>query len=361
MLIWIAELLEQWFSPMRLLQYTTFRALMAALTAFLLAVCFGPLTIRELIRFNARQAVRADGPQTHLVKSGTPTMGGVLIILSIVATTLLWARLNNQYVWLLMGVLVGVGALGYDDDLKKVTRKNSRGVSAKFKMVWLSAAAILFGAYIYWFSDLPQLTEFIVPFFKNVQYPMGAAGFIGLTYLVVVGSANAVNLTDGLDGLATLPVVLVAAGLAVFAYVSGHKEFADYLLQPHIPGAGEVAVYCAAVCGAGLGFLWWNAHPASMFMGDVGSLSLGATLGAVAVILRQEIVLAIMGALFVAEALSVILQVASYKLFKVRIFKMAPIHHHFEQLGWKETTVVTRFWIVTIMMVLLGLATLKIR
>lgn len=360
MLVWLAQFFDQWVSGFRLFQFTTFRGVMAAMTSLLFCLIFGPVTIRMLSRLKMRQVVRTDGPQTHLVKSGTPTMGGALIIVSIVFSTLLWANLANRFVWILILVLVSTGALGFYDDWKKVVYKDPHGVSAKVKLIWQSVVGLAVGFWLLYNSQI-QMTEFIVPFFKHVQYPLGTAGFIILTYLVIVGSSNAVNLTDGLDGLATLPVVLVSAGLSVFAYASGHKEFAEYLQLPHIMGANEVVIFCAAMCGACLGFLWWNAYPAQVFMGDVGALALGAALGTVAVIVRQEIVLAIMGGLFVVEAVSVILQVGSYKAFKRRIFLMAPIHHHFEKKGWQETQVVVRFWIITIVLVLIGLATIKIR
>lgn len=361
MLVWLAQFLEQWISGFRVFQYTTFRAVMAALTALAFCLFFGPWTIRKLTQLKVGQAVRSDGPQTHLVKTGTPTMGGALILTAIAISVLLWSDLLNRFVWILLIVMLGTGALGFYDDWKKVVYKDPNGVSAKFKMLWQSAIAIFAGVFLLYSAHLPATTEFIVPFFKQIQYPLGGIGFCILTYLVIVGSSNAVNLTDGLDGLAAFPIVLVAAGLAVFAYASGHAEFSRYLQLPHIAGANEVMIFCAAMCGACLGFLWWNAYPAQVFMGDVGALALGATLGCVAVIVRQEIVLFIMGGLFVVEALSVMIQVGWYKRTRKRIFLMAPIHHHFEVKGWKETQVVVRFWIITIVLVLIGLATLKIR
>ncbi len=361
MLLWLAELFNHWISAFNLFQYTTFRAVMAALTSLVFSLLLGPWTIRKLTELKVGQAVRHDGPQTHLIKTGTPTMGGTLILMAITVSTLLWANLGNAYVWILLGVLLGTGALGFYDDWKKVVYKDPNGVSARFKMVWQSAIALAAGIFLFYSAHLPSATEFIVPFFKQIAYPLGGIGFVILTYLVIVGTSNAVNLTDGLDGLAAFPVVLVAGGLAIFAYASGHAQFAQYLQLPHVVGANEVVVFCAALCGACLGFLWFNAYPAQVFMGDVGALALGAALGAVAVIVRQEIVLFIMGGLFVVEALSVMLQVGSYKTRKKRIFLMAPIHHHFEQKGWKETQVVVRFWIITIVLVLIGLASLKIR
>lgn len=361
MLLWLAELFHNWVSGFHLFQYTTFRAVMAALTSLCLSLMFGPWMIRKLTELKVGQAVRDDGPQTHLIKTGTPTMGGTLILLTITLTTLLWSNLANPYIWVLLFVMLSTGALGFYDDWKKVVFKDPNGVSARFKMVWQSVVALVAGIVLYYAAHLSSTTAFIVPFFKAIAYPLGGIGFVILTYFVIVGTSNAVNLTDGLDGLAAFPVVLVSAGLAIFAYVSGHAEFAHYLQLPHVPGANEVVIFCAAICGSCLGFLWFNAYPAQVFMGDVGALALGAALGTVAVIVRQEIVLLIMGGLFVVEALSVMLQVGSYKLRKKRIFLMAPIHHHFEQKGWKETQVVVRFWIITMILVLVGLSSLKIR
>ncbi len=361
MLLWLAELFHNWVNGFHLFQYTTFRAVMAALTSLCLSLMFGPWMIRKLTELKVGQAVRDDGPQTHLIKTGTPTMGGTLILLTITLTTLLWSNLANPYIWVLLFVMLSTGALGFYDDWKKVVFKDPNGVSARFKMVWQSVVALVAGIVLYYAAHLSSTTAFIVPFFKAIAYPLGGIGFVILTYFVIVGTSNAVNLTDGLDGLAAFPVVLVSAGLAIFAYVSGHAEFAHYLQLPHVPGANEVVIFCAAICGSCLGFLWFNAYPAQVFMGDVGALALGAALGTVAVIVRQEIVLLIMGGLFVVEALSVMLQVGSYKLRKKRIFLMAPIHHHFEQKGWKETQVVVRFWIITMILVLVGLSSLKIR
>ena len=361
MLLWLADLLGSHIRAFNVFNYTTLRAVMAALTSLAISLLLGPWVIRKLTELKVGQAVRNDGPQTHLVKAGTPTMGGSLILLAITITTLLWADLSNKYVWLLLAVMLGTGALGFYDDWRKVVYKDPKGVSAKFKMAWQSAIAIGAGVFLIATAKLPASTELIVPFFKTVAYPLGAVGFCVLTYFVIVGTSNAVNLTDGLDGLAALPTVLVAAGLAIFAYVAGHAVFSKYLGLPFIPGAHEVVVFCAAMCGACLGFLWFNAYPAQVFMGDVGALALGAALGAVAVIVRQEIVLFLMGGLFVMEALSVMIQVASFKLTGKRVFRMAPLHHHFELKGWKETQVVVRFWIVTMMLVLIGLSTLKLR
>lgn len=362
MLVWLAEILDDSIRAFNVFQYTTFRTVMAALTSLLLGLLLGPWVIRKLTELKVGQSIRSCGPQTHLVKAGTPTMGGSLILLSITLATLLWARLDNLYIWVLLAVTLSTGVLGFYDDWRKVVYKDPEGVSARFKMVCQSTIAIVAGIVLFKFSPSPsELTSFIVPFFKHVAYPLGGIGFIVLTYFVIVGTSNAVNLTDGLDGLAAMPVFLVAAGLSIFAYVQGHHEFAAYLKLPYIEGANEVMIFCAAISGACLGFLWFNAYPAQVFMGDVGALSLGAALGTVAVIIRQEIVLLIMGGLFVVETLSVMLQVGSYKLRKKRIFRMAPLHHHYEQKGWKETQVVVRFWIVTMILVLIGLATLKLR
>ncbi|EEG07892.1 phospho-N-acetylmuramoyl-pentapeptide-transferase [Pseudogulbenkiania ferrooxidans] len=361
MLLWLADWLKDYVRAFSVLNYVTLRAVMAALTSLGISLLMGPWVIRRLTELKVGQAVRSDGPQSHLVKTGTPTMGGTLILLAIGVTTLLWADWTNKYVWLLLAVLFGTGAIGFYDDWRKVVYRDPKGISARAKMFWQSAIAIGAGVFLITTAKLPASTEFIVPFFKNVVYPLGAIGFCILTYFVIVGTSNAVNLTDGLDGLAALPTVLVSGALAIFAYVAGNIVFARYLGLPHIPGAHEVVVFCAAICGACLGFLWFNAYPAQVFMGDVGALALGAALGTVAVIVRQEIVLFIMGGLFVMEALSVMIQVASFKLTGKRVFRMAPLHHHYELKGWKETQVVVRFWIITMMLVLAGLTTLKLR
>ncbi len=360
MLLWLAHL-SNWISALNIFQYTTFRAVMAALTALAFSLLLGPWTIRKLTALKVGQAVRSDGPQTHLVKNGTPTMGGSLILTSITFATLLWANLANPYILILLIVLLATGALGFYDDWRKVVYKDPNGVSARFKMVWQSTVALGAGFALFFLAKSDANNILIVPFFKQVALPLGVVGFIVLTYLTIVGTSNAVNLTDGLDGLAAFPVVLVAGGLGVFAYVTGHYKFAEYLQLPFVAGANEVTIFCTAMCGACLGFLWFNAYPAQVFMGDVGALALGAALGTVAVIIRQEFVLVIMGGLFVMEAISVMLQVGWYKKTKKRIFLMAPIHHHYEQKGWKETQVVVRFWIITIVLVLIGLSTLKIR
>ncbi|EFG31131.1 phospho-N-acetylmuramoyl-pentapeptide-transferase [Simonsiella muelleri] len=361
MLLYLAEYLQQYITGFNLVQYTTFRAVMATLTALAFSLMLGPWTIRKLMALKAEQAVRTDGPKTHLIKNGTPTMGGVLILTAITLSTLLWGDLDNAYIWILLGVMLATGALGFYDDWRKVVYKDPNGVSAKFKMVWQTLVAIGAGFALFYMAKNNTNNILIVPFFKQVALPLGVVGFMLLSYLTIVGTSNAVNLTDGLDGLAAFPVVLVAGGLAIFAYVTGHAQFAQYLQLPFVSGANEVVIFCTAMCGACLGFLWFNAAPAQVFMGDVGALALGAALGTVAVIIRQEFILVVMGGLFVVEALSVMLQVGWYKHTKKRIFLMAPIHHHYEQKGWKETQVVVRFWIITIVLVLIGLSTLKIR
>lgn len=361
MIVWLATLCGDWISWARLFQYITFRAVMATLTALFICLACGPWVIRRLTELNIGQFIRQDGPKTHLEKTGTPTMGGLLIITSIIITIVLWADLTNSYIWLLLLVLIAMGMLGFYDDWKKVVDRDPNGISALSKIIIQSLIAIFVGVYLFILVNDGQYTDFVIPFMKNYQYPLGISGFFILTYFVVVGTSNAVNLTDGLDGLVALPIILVSVGLAIFAYVTGHMEFSKYLQLTHIHGVGEVAIFCATIAGACLGFLWWNAHPAQVFMGDVGALSLGAILGTVAVIVRQEIVLAIMGGLFVVEALSVIFQVGSYKIRRKRIFLMAPIHHHYEQKGWAENHVVVRFWIIATILLLVGLASLKIR
>jgi phospho-N-acetylmuramoyl-pentapeptide-transferase len=341
--------------------YITLRAVLATMTSLAISFIVGPAMIRKLTTYKIGQAVRDDGPQTHLSKAGTPTMGGALIIVAIGITTLLWADLSNQYVWIVLFTTVGFGAIGWVDDYRKVVYRNPKGLSAKVKYFWQSFIGLAVAAYLAFSATVPAQTELIVPFFKAIQIPLGVVGFMVLTYFVIVGTSNAVNLTDGLDGLAIMPTVMVASALAIFAYVAGHFYFSRYLGLPHIPGAGELAVFCAAMAGAGLGFLWFNAYPAEVFMGDVGALALGAALGVVAAIVRQEVVLFIMGGVFVVETLSVMLQVASFKLTGKRIFRMAPLHHHYELKGWKENQVVVRFWIITMLLVLFGLSTLKLR
>ena len=392
MLLTLAQWLQS-ISPeygyLRVFQYLTFRAVMAALTALLIGLMAGPAVIRKLAELKIGQPIRGYGVESHLSKSGTPTMGGVLILLSIAFSTLMWVDLSNRFVWIVLAVTLGFGAIGWVDDWRKVVNKDPEGMRSREKYLWQSVIGLLAALYLVfsisevsnlrvlelfysWVRsgfdvNLPPKAGFLLPFFKEISYPLGVLGFVILTYLVIVGSSNAVNLTDGLDGLAIMPVVMVGSALGVFAYVAGSAVYSKYLFFPHIPGAGELLVFCAAMAGAGLAFLWFNTHPAQVFMGDVGALGLGAALGTIAVIVRQEIVLAIMGGIFVAEALSVMLQVMYFKYTKRkygegrRILKMAPLHHHFEKSGWKETQVVVRFWIITMLLCLIGLSTLKLR
>ncbi|MBI3223371.1 MAG: phospho-N-acetylmuramoyl-pentapeptide-transferase [Nitrosomonadales bacterium] len=361
MLLALAHWLAQDIRFFSVFGYITLRTVLAAMTALAISFVVGPMMIRKLTAYKIGQSVRNDGPQTHLVKAGTPTMGGALILTSIAITTLLWGDLSNHYVWVVLLTTLGFGVIGWVDDYRKVVYRNPKGLSAKAKMAWQSVIALLVGIYLWKAASLPAHTELIVPFLKFLVFPLTAFAFIALTYLVIVGTSNAVNLTDGLDGLAIMPTVLVSSALAIFAYVAGNVVFAKYLGVPYVPGAGELAVFCGAIAGAGLAFLWFNAYPAEVFMGDVGALALGAALGTVAVIVRQELVLMIMGGVFVVEAVSVMIQVTSFKLTGKRVFRMAPLHHHYELKGWKETQVVVRFWIITILLVLLGLATLKLR
>ena len=388
--------LAQWLqanSPeygyLRVFQYLTFRAVMAALTALMIGLIAGPWVIRKLAELKIGQPIRGYGVEAHLSKSGTPTMGGVLILLSIAFSTLMWVDLSNRFVWIVLLVTLGFGAIGWADDWRKVVNKDPEGMPSREKYLWQSLIGLLAALYLVfsisevsnlrvlelfysWVRsgfdvNLPPKAGLLLPFFKEISYPLGVLGFVILTYLVIVGSSNAVNLTDGLDGLAIMPVVMVGSALGVFAYVAGSAVYSQYLFFPHIPGAGELLVFCAAMAGAGLAFLWFNTHPAQVFMGDVGALGLGAALGTIAVIVRQEIVLAIMGGIFVAEAVSVMLQVSYFKYTKRkygegrRILKMAPLHHHFEKSGWTETQVVVRFWIITMLLCLVGMSTLKLR
>ena len=361
MLLELAQWLAKDIRAFNVFSYITLRAVLACLTALVISFVIGPLMIRKLTAYKIGQAVRDDGPQSHLIKAGTPTMGGALILVSITITTLLWADLENRFVWIVVWVTLAFGAIGWIDDYRKVVKRDPKGLSARAKFSWQSAIGVAAACYIAFSTHQPAQMAFIVPFFKQIAYPLGAFGFVVMTYLVIVGSSNAVNLTDGLDGLAIMPTVMVGGALGVFAYVAGNGVFSKYLGFPYIPGAGELAVICGAIAGAGLAFLWFNAYPAEVFMGDVGALALGAALGTVAVIVRQEIVLFIMGGVFVIETLSVMLQVASFKLTGKRIFRMAPLHHHYELKGWKENQVVVRFWIITMMLVLVGLSSLKLR
>ncbi len=354
---WLAEDIRAF----NVFSYITLRTMLAALTALAISFLIGPFMIRKLTKYKIGQSVRDDGPQTHLIKAGTPTMGGALILVSIIFTTLLWADLGNRYIWVVLLTTIGFGLIGWVDDYRKVVYRNPKGLSAGAKIFWQSLIAIAVAVYLARTAELPAQTDMIVPFFKEVAIPLGTVGFVILTYFVIVGTSNAVNLTDGLDGLAIMPTVMISGALAIFAYMAGHVVFANYLGIPYIPHAGELSVFCGAMAGAGLAFLWFNTYPAEVFMGDVGALALGAALGIITVIVRQEIVLVIMGGVFVVEALSVMLQVGSYKLRGKRIFRMAPLHHHFELKGWKENQVVVRFWIITIILVLIGLSTLKLR
>ncbi len=367
MLLLLTQWLAQDVRAFNVFNYITLRTVLAAMTALFISLMAGPGVIRWLAAKKIGQAVRTDGPQTHLVKSGTPTMGGVLILIAIGITTLLWGDLTNRYVWTVLVVTLGFGIIGWYDDWKKVVYRDPNGLASRWKFFWQSVLGLGAALFLAFSTNIPAQTEFIVPFFKSVAYPLGIWGFVVLTYFVIVGTSNAVNLTDGLDGLAIMPTVMVASAFTVFAYVAGHAVYAKYLLVPYVPGAGEICILLGALAGAGLGFLWFNAYPAEVFMGDVGALALGAALGCVAVIVRQEIVLFIMGGVFVVETLSVMLQVGYFKYTKKRfgegrrILRMAPLHHHFEQTGWKETQVVVRFWIITLFLVLFGLTTLKLR
>ncbi len=360
MLYYLAGLLDDWFSAFNVFQYLTFRAILGTLTALLISFALGPTLIRRLTLHQIGQQVRDDGPQSHLSKAGTPTMGGALTLIAVAIATLAWADLGNRYVWLVLGVTLAFGVIGFVDDYKKLTLRNSKGLSARAKYFWQSVVGLAAALILYYGADNPAQTSLLIPYAKDLAIPLGIM-FIPLTYFVIVGSSNAVNLTDGLDGLAILPTVLVAGALAVFIYAAGHAVFANYLQIPYIAGVGEVVVFCGALVGAGLGFLWFNAYPAQVFMGDVGALGLGAALGILAVLARQELVLLIMGGVFVMETVSVMLQVGSFKLTGKRIFRMAPLHHHFELKGWPEPRVIVRFWIITVILVLIGLASLKIR
>ncbi|HEX3632682.1 MAG TPA: phospho-N-acetylmuramoyl-pentapeptide-transferase [Casimicrobiaceae bacterium] len=383
MLLALANWIASDVRAFNVFSYITLRSVLATMTALVISFVIGPRMIRKLTEYKIGQSVRDDGPQTHLIKAGTPTMGGALILVSIIVTTLLWADLRNRFVWVVLLVTLGFGTVGWIDDYRKVVLRNPKGLSAGKKLLLQSLIGLIAAIYLAFSVSAPSTSQFlqlfqawlasglsvdlspkadlIVPFFKTVSYPLGVWGFIILSYCVIVGSSNAVNLTDGLDGLAIMPTVMVGAALGLFAYVAGRADFSTYLFMPHIPGAGELTVVCAAIAGAGLGFLWFNAYPAEVFMGDVGALALGAALGAIAVIVRQEIVLFIMGGVFVVETLSVMIQVASFKLTGKRVFRMAPIHHHYELKGWKENQVVVRFWIITMLLVLFGLSTLKLR
>ena len=360
MLLELAALLQGKVSALHLFQYLTFRAIMSTLTALAFSLLAGPAVIRKLTAVKAGQVVRSDGPQSHLTKAGTPTMGGALILLAVAIACLLWMDLSSRYMWIVLGATLAFGAIGFYDDFKKIVLKNSRGLSARWKYFWQSIFALAVALALYTTAHTPAETALYVPLFKQVAIPLGAA-FVPIAYLMIAGFSNAVNLTDGLDGLAIMPSVLVVTALGAFAYLAGNHVFSEYLGIPSIPGAGELAIFCGALAGAGLGFLWFNAYPAQVFMGDVGALAIGAALGTLAVIVRQEIVLLVMGGIFVLETASVMLQVASFKLTGKRLFRMAPIHHHFELKGWPESRVIVRFWIISVVLVLIGLATLKVR
>ena len=360
MLMQLTEYLTRYYSGFNVFSYLTLRAILGVLTALIISFIVGPAMIRRLSLHQIGQTVRNDGPQTHLSKAGTPTMGGALIVIAISVTTLLWADLSNRYVWAALVTTVAFGIIGFVDDYKKLVKKDSRGLIARYKYFWQSVAGLGVALALYFSAQSPADTQLIVPFFKSVLIDLGWL-YVVLAYFVIVGTSNAVNLTDGLDGLAIMPTVLVGGALGIFAYVSGNVQFASYLSIPYVAGVGEIVVFCGALVGAGLGFLWFNAYPAQVFMGDVGALALGAALGVLAVMVRQELVLVIMGGVFVMETISVVLQVGSYKLTGRRIFRMAPLHHHFELKGWPEPRVIVRFWIITVILVLVGLASLKLR
>jgi len=359
MLLWLADYLNYFSRSFNVIHYITLRSILAAVTGLSFSLIAGPAIIGRLKRYKVSQIIRDDGPKTHLSKAGTPTMGGIMVLLAITLSTLLWANLKNSYIWITLFVTLSFGAIGWVDDYRKLILKHPKGLAARWKYFWQSVIAFCTATFLYVHAT-PVEIQFIVPFFKNYTFYLGGF-YILLTYFVIVGTSNAVNLTDGLDGLAIMPIILVGGALGIFAYVSGHADFSSYLAVPHVVGVGELSIFCGALVGAGLGFLWFNSYPAEVFMGDVGSLGLGAALGIVAILVRQELVLFIMGGIFVLETISVMLQVASFKLYGKRIFKMAPIHHHFELQGWPEPKVIVRFWIVTVILVLVGLATLKLR
>ena len=367
MLLELTRWLEQLQGHFNLFNYLTFRAILGALTSLALSLWWGPAMIRYLATLKGGQPIRKDGPQSHFSKAGTPTMGGALILSTVAASVLLWGDLRNKYVWVVLVVMLGFGAIGWADDWIKIVKRDPNGMRSRTKYALQSLLGLAAGIYLFAFADVPAATTFYVPFFKSIALPLAGVGFVAIAYFWIVGFSNAVNLTDGLDGLAIMPVVMVGSALGVFAYVTGSSVYSKYLFFPHIPGSGELLIFCAAMAGAGLAFLWFNAHPAQVFMGDVGALALGGALGTIAIIVRQEIVLAIMGGIFVVEALSVMLQVTWFKFTKRRygegrrLLKMAPLHHHFEKSGWKETQVVVRFWIITMLLCLIGLSTLKLR
>ncbi len=360
MLLWLSEYLAQFYSGFNVFQYITMRTILGALTALFIALVVGPRLIAYLSKYQIGQAVREDGPETHLIKMGTPTMGGLLILISITLSTLCWADLSNRYVWVVFLVTLAFGVIGWVDDHRKVVRQDPTGLPGRWKYFWQSVAGLVAAVYLFETASIPAETQLILPFIKSVNLELGWL-FVVLSYFVIVGSSNAVNLTDGLDGLAILPTVMIAGAFAIFAYAAGNINFAEYLGIPYVPGVGEVCIFCGTIAGSGLGFLWFNTYPAQVFMGDIGALALGAALGVIAVVTRQELVLFIMGGVFVMETVSVILQVSSYKLTGQRLFRMAPLHHHYELKGWPEPRVIVRFWIITVILVLIGLASLKIR
>jgi len=361
MLLELARWLQSLENFFGLFGYLTFRGILAALTSLFLSLWLGPAVIRRLGQLKGGQPIRQDGPQTHFSKAGTPTMGGALILITVLAAVLLWGDLRNKYVWVVLLVMLAYGAIGWYDDWIKIVRRDPNGLKSRWKYLLQSVFGLAAGLYLYLYADVPAATTFYVPFFKSIALPLAGIGFVAIAYFWIVGFSNAVNLTDGLDGLAIMPTVLVACALGVFAYASGNAVFSSYLQIPQVPGAGELIIICAAIAGAGLGFLWFNTYPAMVFMGDIGALALGAVLGTIAVIVRQELVLVVMGGIFVIETLSVMIQVASFKLTGKRVFRMAPIHHHFELKGWPEPRVIVRFWIISVVLVLVGLATLKVR
>ena len=361
MLLELARWLQGLENFFGLFAYLTFRGILAALTALFLSLWWGPAVIRRLGQLKGGQPIRKDGPQSHFSKAGTPTMGGAMILITVLASVLLWGDLRNKYVWTVLLVMLAFGAIGWYDDWIKIVKRDPNGLKSRWKYLLQSIFGLAAGLYLWLYADVPAATTFYVPFFKSIALPLAGIGFVAIAYFWIVGFSNAVNLTDGLDGLAIMPTVLVACALGVFAYASGNAVFSNYLQIPQVPGAGELTIICAAIAGAGLGFLWFNTYPAMVFMGDIGALALGAVLGTIAVIVRQELVLVIMGGIFVIETLSVMIQVASFKLTGKRVFRMAPIHHHFELKGWPEPRVIVRFWIISVILVLVGLATLKVR
>ena len=361
MLLELARWLQGLENFFGLFGYLTFRGILAALTALFLSLWWGPAVIRRLGQLKGGQPIRKDGPQSHFSKAGTPTMGGAMILITVLASVLLWGDLRNKYVWTVLLVMLAFGAIGWYDDWIKIVKRDPNGLKSRWKYLAQSVFGLVAGLYLWLYADVPAATTFYVPFFKSIALPLAGIGFVAIAYFWIVGFSNAVNLTDGLDGLAIMPTVLVACALGVFAYASGNAVFSTYLQIPQVPGAGELTIICAAIAGAGLGFLWFNTYPAMVFMGDIGALALGAVLGTIAVIVRQELVLVIMGGIFVIETLSVMIQVASFKLTGKRVFRMAPIHHHFELKGWPEPRVIVRFWIISVILVLVGLATLKVR